>query len=302
MIPASSFTFDLCDNADENPGFCASNVKLLKKIIRGEPGTCNPSQASVEACKVNLGSACACSIPEKKECRKEHVVIIDIYLKNNTDEPLLLEKGGATIQVIDSNGDKAEKSSAGWVSSNVSPPKQIIPLDTAFMRGFAYNPTTNPVTFEIILRYTIGQPNKKLGTLVIPVCRSKPLNLSNDTGSKGEQKRCFGKLELCANATVEITPPSAIYSIVGEDISPDTSQIIVEIKGSQSGPVSCDPPCASYQQCLNGVCTGTTGTNGGGRVITRQVVILIVVGVVSLILVTGFLFFLISLRKGEGKG
>jgi len=241
MIPSSSFTFDLCDNADKNPGFCATNVSLLNDSLRGEPGTCNPNSAAIAACITSLGSACACSIPSTKECRKEHVVIVDIYLKNNTDESLLLEKGGATIQVLDSNGDNAVKSSAGWVSSAVSPPKKIIPLDTAFIRGFAYNPTKNPVTFEIILRYTIGPPDKKLGTLIIPICRSKPLKLSNETGSKGEQKRCFGELKLCANAAIEISPPSAIYSIVGEDISPDTSQVIIEIKGSQSGPVLPEP-------------------------------------------------------------
>lgn len=288
LTKMSSFLFDIC----ENNNICDSAVK--KKgghSIRGQPGTCVPSGTMVLECTRALGVGCGCDIPTDRTCAREHVVIMDIYIVNSTDQTLhLLKKEGVSNQVLNPEGNKAVKASSGWVAPQFSPPQTIGSQDTVFIRAYAYDPTRNKDTFQVTLQYSIGLEEKDNGILIIPICRNKPL-----TADDQDRERCFGLIKLCSDTEITITPPSAIYSLKIDYISETNSQVVVEIiQATPSGPTGCNPTCKPGEKCENGKCVKE---NNGG--IPESTIIIITVSVLVIFIVIAFIFFLLNIHSKE---
>jgi len=264
----------------------------------GLAGFCVPGQDTVTICTKALGDGCVCSIGDGGCNFLPDTTIMDIYISNKSDETLHLMSGGDTILITDQNGDAVEDASAGWMSKGINdykPPSMIQPKSTAFIRGYVVclgKCCKEDATFKIALQYSIGVPGKKLGILVIPVCRLKPKGTCLVTC-----KHRFGNISLCESSSISINPPSGIYMVIDKL---NQTQAFVEISGGTNGRQTCTvspDTCPTGMQCNPNTLTCEKKPTNGGGVSNRQLIILIVVSGVAILLVFGFFIFLFAIRR-----
>ena len=223
-----------------------------------------------------------------------------------------------------------------WVTNPISsdphigPPPNVIEIgDTAFMRAAVscyQNCCQSKVTFSIELAYTIGVKAKKLGLISATVARIKPptegnckheCQKGNDAKTDVFLKKGFG--ELMPTIPVSISPPTQVYEVSGKITH---SQFVIKVFGGTvvngggctgTGRGSCEVD----QLCVNEICMkGCTGNSGcpSGQVCsnnlcvsstdglpTKKLLIIITVAVTALVLVVGFLYFLLTLSNPSKK-
>jgi len=289
---------------------CGGDICATVKKSGKSPGLCVPGPDTVDLCAKSLGEGCVCPINESNCNIFKLGTIIDIYISNKTDQTLHLLKGGDKISITDSNGNTVKDSLVGWISMGAldyKPPKTIETADSGsnpvFIRGYVEclgGCCTKETIFSIKLQYSIGVPDKKLGTLVIPVCRIKP---------KGkicvpflDCNKVFGNISTCSGSEITIDPPSGVYSITVDVLR--QTQDVVEISGSthgNGGSTGCSVSpdnCPSGQTCNPNTLRCEPTTNG---IPDKQFTIFIIVSGVAVILVLSFLVFLLFIRGEEEK-
>lgn len=287
---------------------CGSNIcgtgKIIKDLI-GAPGSCVPTLASAAICEQNFGEGCICSTGNNAANCSFVSVIIDIYIRNNTNETLHLLKGDSIRLFDPETGDDVRDSTSGWISASFQPPQTIDSGDTILIRGFGtcYKRCCDRnATLEISLQYSIGVTDKNLGVLEIPVCKNKPSGSECDFTFRSlfPCDKPFSAVTVCPGSSIRIIPQSPTYRISTQDLR--ESQVLVEVEGGITPP---PPKCTSNadctganETCVNGVCKATTMPNGGGgRDKDQQKIIILVVTAVSIFIIFGFLLFLVYLRR-----
>ena len=292
-----------------NPTFVSCGGMICgpaKEKRRGLAGFCVPEVDTVTVCAEALGEGCICAIGDGGCKLLPDTTIIDIYISNKSDETLHLIKGEDKISILDENGGSVKDAEVGWMSAGINdykPPSMIENASSgakpAFMRGYVLcfgKCCKEETTFSIALRYSIGVPGKKLGTLIIPVCRTKPKGTCDGVSCKHR----FGDIELCVNSTISINPPSGIYSVIPKL---KETQAFVEISGGTNGDQTCTVSpdnCPTGMQCNPKTLKCEKKPTGGG-IKNRQLIIIIAVSAVAVILVFGFLIFLFAIRSKEKK-
>ena len=304
----------------------------------GNAGTCIPSSGQVLFCSKNLDN-CICPIqkfPDKRDARncQWQWSIIDIYIINNTDKKLHLVSKNTDInlKINDTSDEVSEEITlrdgpsvpppfmVGWVSP---PPKTIDICETVLIRGSTScinNCCRSDVTLQIDIAYDIGVGDN-VPRLNFSVCRNKPKERKIGCFNFTDCEIPFKAVEFCGTPT--INPTTSIYSVVQRQ---NASQAVLSVVGGSIGctgttPVGCtgDKGCPDNERCVDGKCvsrTGTTGCNGNlncpGKEIcmsgicvkstngdNRQFIILVSVSAVVVIVIFGFLFFLVSLRRSK---
>jgi len=291
---------------------CGGNICATVREFGSTPGLCVPGPDTVALCAKSLGNGCECPVSESNCKDIEIGTIMDIYISNKTDQTLHLLKGGDKISITDTSGNQVRNAAVGWMSSGAldyTPPQTIETAasgaEPAFIRGYVKCfdvCCTEETIFSIELQYSIGVPDKKLGNLVIPVCRTKPKGkpcLPTVTCDKA-----FGNITTCSGAEIAINPLSGTYKITAATLR--ETQAVIEISGGTmngNGGTGCTvspDSCPSGQTCNPNTLKCETSTTGG--LSNRQFTILIVVSIVAVLLVILFFGFLIFIRnRGEKK-
>ena len=293
MRKSSNPTFLPC----EDIGVC--KPELFPTIYPS--GFCVPSSNAVTLCEAALGNGCECSISDSDS--GVAIGIMDIYINNKSDETLFLISGSGDDQIlaIGKNGNKEDDARVGWMSKGANdykPPKKISPNTTVFIRGYLVcgkECGEEDTTFKIVLRYSIGVPGKKLGNLVIPVCRIR---------SKRKKPASFGIIAPCSGAEVAILPPSGIYGAKVEAFR--ETQAFIVISGSKNGEQKCTVSpdnCPPGMQCNPNTlkCEEKTTNGNGGDLSNRQLLLLVVVSGIAILFTFGFLTFLVVIKRRKQK-
>jgi len=293
MRKSSNPTFVSC----EDIGVCKPKLPFYAT------GFCVPSSNAVTRCEDSLGNGCECSISDFKFFGPGTENIMDIYINNKTDETLFLITGSGSDQIIATgkNKNRVDDAIVGWMSKGANdykPPKKISPNTTVFIRGYLVcvkECREEDTTFKIVLRYSIGVPSKKLGNLVIPVCRFR---------SKGKKPAPFGSIIPCSGTRVAILPPSGIYSVNVDDYN--ETQAFIRISGSKNGEQKCTVSpdnCPTGMQCNPNTlkCEKKTTNGNGGDLSNRQLLLLVVVSGIAILFTFGFLTFLVVIKRRKQK-
>ena len=294
MRKSSNPTFPSCDDI----GVCKPDFPLSLY----PSGFCVPSSNAVTACEAALGNGCECSISDSDSAFAGVASIMDIYISNKSDETLFLISGSGDDQIlaIGKNGNKEDDAGVGWMSKGANdykPPKKISPNTTVFVRGYLIcgkECGEEDTTFKIVLQYSIGVPGKKLGNLVIPVCRFR---------SKGKKPAPFGSITPCSGTSVAINPPSGIYGVTVERFR--ETQALIVITGSKNGEQCKVSPdnCPTGMQCNPNTlkCEKKTTNGNGGDLSNRQLLLLVVVSGIAILFTFGFLTFLVVIKRRKQK-